>query len=195
MDLRTVAILRAFDPSASQELAQQCWRVGMDLVEVPVQGEGGWAALQAVASCAQGRPFGAGTVLTADDARRAVGLGASVVISPGIDAEVVQAAIDAGALPLPGVTTPSDVTLATRLGLTTCKLFPASQVGAGWLGAIRGPFPQIRFVAVGGVGLGNAAEYLRAGAVGVGFGGSITEILSSADPAKVVADLHALIAR
>ena len=194
MNLRTIAILRGFAPSTSRHLAEQCWDAGLDLVEVPVQDDAGWAALAAVAECAQGRPFGAGTVLTVDDVNRVVDLGASVVISPGIDAAVVDATTRAGAMPLPGVFTPSDVTLAARLGVTTCKLFPASQVGPGWLGALHGPFPQMRFVAVGGVDLDNATDYLRAGAAGVGFGGSIERILRCADPSGEVAALHALVA-
>ena len=195
MDLRTVAILRAFGPERSRDFAESCWDAGMDLVEVPVQGKAGWASLEAVAAVAAGRAFGAGTVLTPSDAVRAIELGASVVISPGIDIEVVAAATDAGALALPGVMTPSDVIVASRLGLRNAKFFPASLVGPAWLGAIRGPFPAMGFVAVGGVDLSNAADYLRAGAVGVGFGSSIVAILESVDPAAVVAELHALVRR
>ncbi|MCX6460027.1 MAG: bifunctional 4-hydroxy-2-oxoglutarate aldolase/2-dehydro-3-deoxy-phosphogluconate aldolase [Actinobacteria bacterium] len=192
MLLRTVAILRGFDPERSRELALRCWGIGVDLVEVPVQGEAGWASLTAVAEVADGQSFGAGTVLTAEDSRRATGIGATVIISPGIDAKVVEAARAAGAIPLPGVMTPTDVTLAHSLGLSVCKLFPASQVGPQWLTHIRGPFPAMRFVAVGGVDDLNAADYLRAGAAGVGFGSSIERVLAAPDPAGIIAELHAL---
>ncbi|MDP4634234.1 MAG: bifunctional 4-hydroxy-2-oxoglutarate aldolase/2-dehydro-3-deoxy-phosphogluconate aldolase [Pontimonas sp.] len=192
MLLRTVAILRSYDPERSQALALQCWSVGMDLVEVPVQGERGWAALAAVAAIAGGRPFGAGTLLTPADTRRAADLGASVAISPGIDDDMVRAAIAAGMEPLPGVFTASDLTLASRLGVTTAKLFPASLAGPQWLGAMRGPFPGMRFVAVGGIDMANAAEFLQAGASGVGFGSSVEDILAASDPKAVVASLHAL---
>ena len=192
MLLRTVAILRSYDPKRSQALALQCWSAGMDLVEVPVQGERGWAALAAVSAIAGGRPFGAGTVLTPDDARRAADLGASVAISPGIDNDVVQAAVAAGMEPVPGVFTASDLTLASRLGVTAAKLFPASLAGPQWLGAMRGPFPGMRFVAVGGINMANAAEFLAAGACGVGFGSSVEEILAASDPKAVVAGLHAI---
>lgn len=192
MRLRTVAILRAFGPERSRELAQRCWEIGIDLVEVPVQGESGWASLTAVAEVADGRPFGAGTVLTAEDSRRATGAGASVIISPGIEPAVVKAAREAGATPLPGVMTPTDVTLAHSLGLSVCKLFPASQMGPPWLAHIRGPFPEMRFVAVGGVDADNAPDYLRAGAAGVGFGSSVERVLAAPDPAGVISGLHAL---
>jgi Entner-Doudoroff aldolase len=158
-----------------------------------VQGAAGWAALESVASRAAGRAVGAGTVLTPADARRAVAVGAAVIISPGIHAEVVEAAADAGALPLPGVMTPTDVGTATALGLSVCKLFPASVVAQGWLGALRGPFPAMDFIAVGGVDLGNAADFLHAGACGVAFGSSINALLAHEDPAGVVASLHDIV--
>ena len=192
MHLRTVAILRSFGPERSRELALRCWEIGVDLVEVPVQDDMGWASLTAVATVSDGRPFGAGTVLTVEDSHRATDIGASVVISPGIDAAVVEAAQEAGAMPLPGVMTPTDVTLAHSLGLSLCKLFPASQLGPPWLGHIRGPFPAMRFVAVGGIDHVNAVDYLRAGAAGVGFGSSIEGVLAAPDPAGVIAGLHAL---
>lgn len=190
--LRSVAILRGFGPERSREHAEECWAAGVDLIEVPVQGEAGWESLGAVAAIADGRSFGAGTVLTPGDARRAIDLGATVVISPGVDPAVVDAAVDAGVVPLPGVLTPSDVGTAARHGARTVKLFPASVVGPDWLPALRGPFPHVGVVAVGGIDLRNAADYLRAGAVGVGFGSSIVELLRSADPAGAVAELHAL---
>jgi Entner-Doudoroff aldolase len=193
MRLRTVAVLRGFDPEKTADIAEQCWTIGMDLVEVPVQGAAGWASLETIAERCAGRPFGAGTVLIAQDASRAVELGASVVISPGIDRAVVEATSAAGAVSLPGVMTATEVGTASLLGLTTCKAFPASLAGPEWLKAMRGPFPGMRFVAVGGVDLGNAAAFLRAGACGVGLGSSIEELLALDDPAAFVAELHGLV--
>jgi 2-dehydro-3-deoxyphosphogluconate aldolase/(4S)-4-hydroxy-2-oxoglutarate aldolase len=80
--LRTTAILRAMEAQRAADIAQQCWAIGMDLVEVPVQGDAGWAALESVARCSAGRAFGAGTVLAPDDVRRAIDVGASVIIRP-----------------------------------------------------------------------------------------------------------------
>lgn len=190
MKLRTVAILRGYAPEMAADLAANCWDVGFDLVEVPVQGEVGWDALDAVLQRSEGRVVGAGTVLTTEDVDRAVDLGATVIISPGIDDDVVVASQQRGALPLPGVTTATDVTAASRLGLLACKLFPASLVGPAWLGAMRGPFPEMTYVAVGGIDAGNALDFLDAGAAGVGFGSSVKRLLSLDDPRAFVSDLH-----
>lgn len=194
MSHRTIAILRGHSPQLTANIAEQCWAIGMDLVEVPVQGAIGWEALKAVADCADGRAFGAGTVLATGDVTRAVSLGASVIISPGVDAEVVLATQAAGALPLPGVMTPTDLALAAKLGLTGAKLFPADVVGLGWIKALKGPFPSMDIVAVGGVNANNAANWIASGASGVAFGSSITALLGMGNAAKRISDLHELIA-
>lgn len=191
MRLRTIAILRGEQPERAVELAERCWTAGIDVVEVPVQGAAGWAAFEAVAAVAQGRVFGAGTVLAADDARRAIELGAALIISPGIDEDVVRAASAAGVASLPGVLSPTEVSLAVRLGVPTCKFFPADVLGGNWLAAMRGPFPGVRFVAVGGVNPYNAKDFLAAGARGVAFGSSVADVLALPDPAAFVAELHA----
>lgn len=193
MRLRTTAILRGLGAERTADIAEQCWEAGMDLVEVPVQGEAGWASFEGVAARAGGRAFGAGTVLTPEDVRRAVDTGAAVIISPGLDREVVEATLEAGALPLPGVLTPTDVTAAARLGLGICKLFPASAVGPGFVSALHGPFPSVELIAVGGVDRHNAAEYVRSGVAGVALGSSIESLLAVGDAAAWVAGLHALL--
>jgi 2-dehydro-3-deoxyphosphogluconate aldolase/(4S)-4-hydroxy-2-oxoglutarate aldolase len=194
MSYRSIAILRGHTVQLTVSLAEQCWAIGMDLVEVPVQGALGWEALKAVAACANGRAFGAGTVLSPEDVARAVSLGASVIISPGIDADVVRATQDAGALPLPGVMTPTDLSLAAKLGLTVGKLFPADVVGTSWIKALKGPFPSMDIIAVGGVNATNASSWIAAGASGVAFGSSITELLALGNASKRISDLHGQIA-
>jgi Entner-Doudoroff aldolase len=193
MTYRTVAILRGQEPQQTADTALRCWDIGVDLVEVPAQGERGWAALERVSAVAEGRVFGAGTMLTVPDVHRAVDLGASVIISPGIDPDVVDAALAAGAAAMPGVMTATEVGVAARLGLTTCKLFPASIVGSDWLGAMHGPFPAMRFVAVGGVDVGNAEDFIAAGAAGVAFGSSIDTLLARDDAATYIDGLHGLL--
>jgi Entner-Doudoroff aldolase len=191
--LRTIAILRGFDPARTCQIAEQAWSAGIDLVEVPVQDQAGWKSLEAVAAV-QGRGrLGIGTVLHVEDVARAAELGCSVVISPGLDPAVLEASLAAGLVPLPGVFTASEVALAVRLGLDTVKLFPASTGGPSHLKALRGPFPSICFIAVGGVDAENAAQYVRAGAAGVAFGSSIEGLMASPDPATAIRSLHRML--
>lgn len=188
--VRTVAIIRGLDPDRTAELAEKCWEIGMDLVEVPVQDEAGWAGLRAVAERSQGRAFGAGTVLTAADATRAVDAGVSVVISPSVHADVITTTLQAGAVPLPGVMTPTDVANAVLLGAEICKVFPASLVGPAWFKAMQGPFPRTQFIAVGGINAANMNDFIDAGAVGVAIGGSIEAFVSAPEASEIVAAAH-----
>ncbi len=110
---------------------------------------------------------GAGTVLTAADARRAVDAGAQFLVTPGVGpqaAAIVRAGHDAGAPVFLGAFTPSEVMTAVALGSDAVKIFPASRLGPAYLKDLHGPFPDVRLVPSGGVNAGNARDFLAAGA-------------------------------
>ncbi|MFC8680673.1 bifunctional 4-hydroxy-2-oxoglutarate aldolase/2-dehydro-3-deoxy-phosphogluconate aldolase [Microbacterium ureisolvens] len=160
-----MAILRGMGVERSARLAETAWDLGIDSVEVPLQTDEDELALRELVrlGTARGKSVGAGTIITADQVGVAVDAGAAYLVSPGIDAAVVRAAQDAGIPILPGVATPSEVQLAVSLGLTWLKAFPATWLGSGWFKHIRGPFPQVRFVATGGLDASNVEEFLDAG--------------------------------
>ncbi|WP_109208626.1 MULTISPECIES: bifunctional 4-hydroxy-2-oxoglutarate aldolase/2-dehydro-3-deoxy-phosphogluconate aldolase [Microbacterium] len=160
-----MAILRGMGVERSARLAETAWDLGIDSVEVPLQTDEDELALRELVrlGTARGKSVGAGTIVTADQVGVAVDAGAAYLVSPGIDAAVVRAAQDAGIPILPGVATPSEVQLAVSLGLTWLKAFPATWLGSGWFKHIRGPFPQVRFVATGGLDASNVEEFLDAG--------------------------------
>lgn len=172
-----IAILRGYDDATTLTLATSCWAAGMRLVEVPVQGDDGFRALEVTAAEAdrRGELVGAGTVYTVADAERALGCGARFLVAPGLDRDTVRFAAERGVPYLPGVVTPSEVQEAKRLGLRTVKLFPAGAMGAPWISALLGPFPEMNFVAVGGVSPRNAGDFLDQGAAGVGVGGALND--------------------
>lgn len=160
-----MAILRGMGVERSLRLSETAWDLGIDSVEVPLQTEEDERALRAVVErgVARGKSVGAGTIITPSQVTRAAEAGAAYLVSPGLDPAVVRAAQDAGVPILPGVATPSEVQLAVSLGLTWLKAFPATWLGSGWFRHIRGPFPQVRFVATGGLDASNVEEFLDAG--------------------------------
>lgn len=170
-----MAILRGFDSDRTVALAAAAWDLGVRCVEVPVQDDEAVAALTAAVAAGKeaGHPVGAGTVTTPRRLRAAIGAGAAFTVAPGLDPELARASADAGLPHLPGVATPTDVQLAQRIGLTWVKAFPAAVLGTGWFTAMRGPFPEVRFVATGGMDAGNAADYLRAGASVIAVGSAL----------------------
>ena len=116
---------------------------------------------------------GAGTVLTPDDARSAVRAGARFLVSPVMDEEVIRAALDLGVVAVPGCYTPSEMLRAHRAGAQLQKVFPVLAGGPEAVRSILAPMPFLRLLPTNGVTADNAAEYLAAGAVGVGFVSSL----------------------
>lgn len=156
-------------------MAEACWQAGVVLVEVSRSHDEAFEAVRAVCERARalGRLAGAGTVSTADDVGAAVSAGAAFAVAPGYAPAAADAARAAQLPYLPGVATPSEVQAAIGNGFRTLKLFPARDLGAGWIGALSGPFPEATFVAVGGISAANAEAFVTAGAVGVGMGSGL----------------------
>ncbi|MDT7686401.1 MAG: 2-dehydro-3-deoxyphosphogluconate aldolase / (4S)-4-hydroxy-2-oxoglutarate aldolase, partial [Pseudonocardiales bacterium] len=117
--------------------------------------------------------LGAGTVLTADQARGAIDAGAKFLVTPGLRAPVAEVAVAAGVPVFLGAFTPTEVAQALDLGSAAVKIFPASLVEPGYLKDLRGPLPDVSFVPSGGLHAGNAAEWMAAGALAVTAGSSV----------------------
>lgn len=170
-----MAILRGYTPERTVELATRAWELGIDCVEVPVQSPSAIEALAATVTVgrAGGRVVGAGTVTSLERLEQAVAAGAGFTVAPGLDLTVAQASIEAGLAHLPGVATASEVQLAAGHGMRWVKAFPAVTLGLSWFQGMRGPFPDIRIVATGGINGSNAAAYLAAGADVVAVGSAL----------------------
>ncbi|QNA94053.1 bifunctional 4-hydroxy-2-oxoglutarate aldolase/2-dehydro-3-deoxy-phosphogluconate aldolase [Microbacterium sp. Se63.02b] len=172
-----MAILRGMGVERSLAVSTTAWDLGIDVVELPIQTAEDLEALRVVAAAGRerGKAVGAGTVVSVEHVAQAASAGAVFTVSPGLDLEVVRASHDAGLISMPGVATASEVQSALGAGLTWVKAFPASVLGPQWLTAMRGPFPQARFVTTGGMHAGNADEYLRAGASVVAVGSALED--------------------
>lgn len=130
---------------------------GLPVLEVTLRTPVALDAIRAL-SAVDGAIVGAGTVLTAEDRRRAGDAGALFAVSPGLTEALVRAD---GPLLLPGVFTPSDLMRGMDLGLDTFKFFPAVPAGGpAALKALAGPFPHARFCPTGGIGQENAPSFL-----------------------------------
>lgn len=104
---------------------------------------------------------GAGTVLTTEQAQKAVWCGAQFIVSPGLNPKVVSWCIDRNIPVIPGIATPTELEAALELGLTTVKFFPAEAFGGlKTLKAISAPYGNMRFMPTGGISLENMESYL-----------------------------------
>jgi 2-dehydro-3-deoxyphosphogluconate aldolase/(4S)-4-hydroxy-2-oxoglutarate aldolase len=129
-----------------------------------------------------GLELGAGTILSIDAARRAIDAGATFLVMPHLDTDLVAWAAELGIPSFPGAATPTEILAAWRAGAAAVKLFPASSAGPGFVRELRGPFPHIPLLPTGGVTLETAPAFIAAGAVAVGMGGWL---LGDDDPAGV----------
>lgn len=167
---RLLAIIRGGDADACVRTAETLIEHGVELLEVSLTSRDAFAVLERLAGAV--RWIGAGTVLTAADARRARDAGATFTVTPALG-EGVTASVDLGLPVLAGALTPTEVHVAVTAGAAAVKLFPASAFGPGYLAALRGPFPDVPFVPVGGIGADDVPRYLAAGALAVGVGGPL----------------------
>lgn len=120
-----------------------------------------------------GVSIGAGTVLTPEEVDIAAGVGAELIVSPNADAVVIRRTKELGLVSCPGAMTPTEIVAAHQAGADFVKLFPAEQLGLPYIKALRSPLGHIPLLAVGGADEKNAADFLRAGACGIGVGGKL----------------------
>ena len=118
----------------------------------------------------------AGTVPDAEAARACLDAGARFIVTPWVDPAVIAVTREAGALPLPGTMTPTEIRAAVAAGAEAVKIFPAASAGGpGHVKALRAVFPGLPFCPTGGVDASNAPAYLDAGADFVGMGGKLVD--------------------
>jgi 2-dehydro-3-deoxyphosphogluconate aldolase/(4S)-4-hydroxy-2-oxoglutarate aldolase len=167
---RVLAVIRGTDTDAAVATAKALFEEGVRFVEIALTTPGACRAIEAVrADLPHGATIGAGTVLTAADAADVAAAGAQFVVTPAVTPSI-EAAADLGLPVASGALTPTEAWTAIHRGASAVKLFPASTGGPGYLKALRDPFPDIPFVAVGGVGLDDVEQFLKVGAIAVGVG-------------------------
>lgn len=172
LEQKVIPVARGLDARSAPIVAEALRAGGISSIEVTVEGEGGFDAIDAIAG--GDMVVGAGTILTIQQASRAVAAGASFLVMPHLDLELIGWA-SAHAVPLvPGALTPTEVVTAWRHQPPAVKVFPAHIGGPEYLKSLRGPFPDLALVPTGGIDAGNVSAYLDAGAVAVGVGGWLT---------------------
>ena len=172
-DAPVVAIVRRpkVDPVRCVE---NLFEAGIRLVEVTMDTPG---ATEILASMRSGIPsnalLGAGTVTDIARAQAALAAGASFLVTPNLNLDVIRFARDHGLPIMPGAMTPTEIFNAAAAGADYVKVFPASALGPAYFRELRGPFAEIPLIATGGVNLENAHEFFRFGVDAVGLGSSL----------------------
>lgn len=180
-DRKVIAIIRGYAPDTCLRLAEAYAQGGLGLVEVtfnqkaPETWKGTAAAIAAIRARFSGvLRVGAGTVLTAEQLSLCEQAGGEYMITPNVNVELIRDCVRRGLVAMPGALTPSEAVAAFDAGASFVKIFPAGALGPGYVKALAAPLAHIPFLAVGGISPDNAADFLRAGCVGVGVGGNLT---------------------
>jgi 2-dehydro-3-deoxyphosphogluconate aldolase/(4S)-4-hydroxy-2-oxoglutarate aldolase len=173
---RVVAIMRHTDPSAAIKTVGALLEGGVCAIEVTFNSRGVLDMLRDIhAQFGERVLLGAGTVLSLDAAEQALQAGATFIVSPHTDPQLVRTMADRGVPCIPGALTATEIVSAWNAGASVVKLFPAASVGIGYVKDIRGPLNEIPLLPTGGVNLSNAADFMRAGAWGLGIGSSLVD--------------------
>lgn len=179
-----IAVVRAQRPEQVLPLSEALLAGGVRAIEITT------TTPNAVEVVAEGRKklgdhalFGVGTVLDMATCRAALDAGAEFIVSPIVLKELVPLAQAAGKPVMLGAYTPTEAQAVHEAGADFVKIFPADTLGPGYIKALRAPLPHLRIVPTGGVEVNNAADFLKAGCVALGVGGSLvsTSILQQAD--------------
>lgn len=180
LEHKIIAIVRGVDPKQALEAARALADGGIRLVEVtfnqknPADFCKTAEAIRLIKEELGDKVFvGAGTVTSPELVEMAYDAGAGYIISPDMDPAVIRRTRELGLVSLPGAYTATEAKQAWVNGADFVKLFPCIEGAPAYLKALCAPLNHIRFLAVGGITAENAGVFLKAGAVGVGVGGSL----------------------
>lgn len=168
-----LAIVRLRHHEPADEVLETLAAEGVTRAEVTLPTPGALAAITRW-SRRSGVQIGAGTVRTADQARRAVEAGAQFIVTPTVALPVLEEAAKLSVPVVCGAATPTEIELAWTHGAAAVKVFPARSLGGpAYIRAIREPLDDVPLIATGGVAAQDAADYRAAGCTGVGVGGAL----------------------
>jgi 2-dehydro-3-deoxyphosphogluconate aldolase / (4S)-4-hydroxy-2-oxoglutarate aldolase len=174
-----VAVIRLKEPDKLRGVVDALADGGVRALEITMTGP---RAIELIAEIAPTLPdgflLGAGTVLDAETAHRAVDAGAQFLVSPVFRPELIAAAHACEVPVMPGCFTPTEILTAWDAGADVVKVFPATVLGPGFFKDVRAPLPQVKLMPTGGVTVDNAGDWIRAGAVAVGVGSALLDAKS-----------------
>lgn len=171
-----VAVVRAESPEQAVKIAEACVEAGIAALEITFTVPGAADVIKKLSDTYKDGKIiiGAGTVLDPETARTAILAGAQYVVSPYFNPDVVKLCNVYQIACMPGAMTIKEIVECMSAGADIVKIFPGELFGPAIIKAVKGPIPQARLMPTGGVSLDNVGEWIKAGSVAVGVGGSLT---------------------
>lgn len=171
---KMMTLVRSKSQSEGQAMADALVEAGVKVIEITLTTPG---ALKIIEKLLKNKDIlvGAGTVRTVKDVKKVEDVGASFIVSPDTNEDVIKATKKLKLVSMPGVSTPTEVAIAEESGADILKLFPATILGPAHLKMIREPFPNNRWCPTAGITLESIPKWFEAGADLVGLGGPLTK--------------------
>lgn len=161
LEMRIIPVVAIDNAGDATALAEALIAGGLPCAEITFRTAAAEAAIKAMAIRGD-MTIGAGTVLTVEQAQKAVDAGATFIVAPGLNPRVVRFCQEINVPVTPGVATPTDIETAMDLGLNVLKFFPAEAFGGlKTLKAISAPYQAVKFIPTGGLNAENVADYLK----------------------------------
>lgn len=172
---KIVAIIRSESTENLIKTVDSLYKGGIRVVEVTLNTPGALKGIENLKALYPNLIIGAGTVLDSETARMSILSGASFLLAPTLNQKTIETANRYDVPLIPGVFTPTEALTAYEYGSKMVKIFPIRKLGPAFITDLNGPLPFIRTMAVGGISLENAKEYLDAGAASLGIGSSLVD--------------------
>ena len=185
-----VAIVRTDNSNQASRIVEACVEGGAAAIEITFTVPRATAIIEELAKRFSTRELalGAGTVLDPETARIAILAGAQFVVSPSLNTGTARLCNRYQIPYLPGASTIREIVEAMEAGADIIKVFPGETLGPAFVKAAKAPLPQASLMPTGGVNIDNAAEWIAAGSVALGVGGSLTAGAKTGD-FKSITDL------
>ncbi len=156
-----IPVVKIEEVDKAVPLTQALYDGGLACAEITFRTANAEKAIKSITDAMPHMLIGAGTVLTTEQADKAVEAGSKFIVSPGFNPKVVRHCIQVGVPVIPGCSNPSDIEQALELGLEVVKFFPAEALGGiKTIKAMAAPYGGVKFVPTGGVNEKNLNEYL-----------------------------------
>ncbi len=169
-----IGIMRNIPQARVEMLVSQYFECGFTTLEVTMNSEG---AAKTISYLYEIYPdtlnIGAGTVLTLEDLEEALDAGASFIVTPVINDEVIKNCVARKVPVFPGAYTPTEIYKAWKMGAGMVKVFPATRLGPDFIKEVLAPMNFLKLVPTGGVSIDTITDFFKAGAAGVGMGSTL----------------------
>jgi len=171
-----VAVVRAENSEMAFKIADACIEGGVASIEITYTVPGATEIINELSRRYTSGEIiiGAGTVMDSETARTAILAGTQYIVSPYLSKEVIKVCNRYQIASMPGAMTVKEAVECLEAGADIIKVFPGDVLGPTFIKAVKGPIPYAAMMPTGGVTLENAGEWIKAGAVAVGAGGSLT---------------------